>query len=119
VKFSAATNRVERPNASSRRTDCRIACAAGQKKNTTVTASCGNSRSTGKSQPEKTTRRSIRQRPPLHLLNVFLELAQDGVAARDRIVERGFGLALPGEDAFEIFGDDVADLHQIAEPQAS
>src|SRR5947207_13574654 len=50
-------------------------------------------------------------------LDVLLELPQDRVAAGDGVVERRLGLALAGEDAFEILGDDVADLHQIAEPQ--
>src|SRR5439155_6060784 len=56
---------------------------------------------------------------PRSLLYVLLELPQDRVAAGDRIVERGPGLALAGEHAFEILGDDVADLHQIAEPQSA
>src|SRR5947207_5427713 len=74
--------------------------------------------------PERANRKRRRGAPsvsarPLYLLSVLLELAQDRVAARDRIVERGFGLALASEHAFEILGDDVADLHQIAESQAA
>src|SRR5437762_13117698 len=61
--------------------------------------------------PERANRKRRRGAPcvsarPLYLLNIFLELAQDRVAARGRIVERGVGFALPRENAFEIFGED-------------
>src|SRR5215472_12373837 len=122
AKFSSPTKRVDRPKASLRCTDCKIACPAGQKKKTTVTASCGASNSAGKNQPGKTTRRSIRAllegalRPRL-LSGVPLELPQQGIAALDGVIQGTLRVLLAGEGRFEVLGDDVADLHQIAETQ--
>jgi hypothetical protein len=51
------------------------------------------------------------------LLSVSLELTQKAVTAFDGGVECGLGLVFAGERRFEILGNDVADLHQIAETQ--
>src|SRR6476620_8546481 len=59
LKLARPTNSTEVPKASCCCNDCSKACAAGQKKNTRMTASCGVSSNQG-SQPErKTTRFSI------------------------------------------------------------
>src|SRR5437879_5865585 len=122
AKLSSPAKRVARPKASPRCSDCRTDCPAGQKKKTDVTISCGASNNAGNSRPEKTTRRSICALPQEAsrrslLLGVLLELAQQAIAALDRIIQGDLRILLAGERSFEILGDDVADLHQIAESQ--
>jgi hypothetical protein len=51
------------------------------------------------------------------LLSVPLELPQQAVAALDGVIQCTLRILLAGEGRFEILGDDVADLHQIAETQ--
>jgi hypothetical protein len=58
---------------------------------------------------------SLPRRPSLS--RVPLELPQQAVAALDRIVQRSLRILFAGEDRFEILGDNVSDLHQIAEAQ--
>src|SRR5581483_1385815 len=50
------------------------------------------------------------------LLVRLLELAQQLVAAADRVVERLLRRLLAGPDALELLVLDVADLHEVAEP---
>jgi hypothetical protein len=48
------------------------------------------------------------------LLGVLLELTQQIITPPDRVVESGFRIGFAGEDRFEILGDDVADLYEVA-----
>src|SRR3954471_2558767 len=56
--------------------------------------------------------------PPSYLLVRRFELAQQLVAALDRLVERGLGVLLAGPHRFQLLVDDVADLHEVADAQA-
>src|SRR5215510_12486764 len=64
-------------------------------------------------------------RPPLWLwlapsaADGALELAQHGIAAHHRLVERRLGRFLAGQRRLDLLGPDVAQLHHVAEAQAA
>ena len=59
MKFWNPTHSLLRPNASSTWKDCKIACAAGQKKKMPMIAICGSSSNQGSQADRKRTRFSI------------------------------------------------------------
>src|ERR1051326_8446807 len=86
---------------------------AGQKKNTTVTATCGSTSRYGKTRFGKTVR--FTPRPSLVGGG---ELLQERVRFRHRVVEPLLHRLLAREDVLHLALDRVADLHEVAEPQA-
>src|SRR3954465_8488801 len=53
------------------------------------------------------------------LLCGLFECPQDGIAARDRRVQRFLGGFLAGKRCFHFLGPDIAHLHHVAEAQAA
>src|SRR4051812_29557621 len=102
------------PNASCSWSENQKACAAGQKKKTSVTAICGASSAYGSQVERKTTRFSTQF---LAFVGCF-ELPQDFVAPFHRVVQGCLRVLLAGEDRFQLLLDDLAALHVVAEAQA-
>ena len=65
--------------------------------------------------PSQQASRGTLHRPLL--LSVTFELPQQAIAALDCVVQGSLRILFAGEGRFEIFGNDVADLDQIAEAQ--
>src|SRR5205823_1137380 len=86
---------------------------AGQKKNTTVTATCGSTSRYGRTRFGKTVR--FTPRPSLVGGG---ELLEQRVRFRDRVVEALLHRLLAPEDVLHLVLDHVADLHEVAEPEA-
>src|SRR5690606_12888528 len=80
--------------------------------NTRVIASCGASSSQGRLRWRKTTRFSI------DLLDALLEALEQGVALGAHLLQAVFRASLAGEDLFHGAVLDVADLRQVAQPDA-
>ena len=117
AKFSGPTNTLRWPNGSCRVRLDQIACAAGQRKKTPVSTSCGASSSAGRARCGKIVRRSIPYRPAAARSDAggSLELAQHPIAARDGVVHRHLGTLVAGQGPLELLLDDVAYLRQAPE----
>src|SRR5688572_24726452 len=89
-----------------------------------VTAICGASSAYGSHAERKTTRFSMQGRAGAparrargRLLVRRLELAQDLVAALDRVVQRYLCRLVAREHSFQLLLDHLAPLHEVAEAQ--
>src|ERR1700680_1857438 len=127
-------NSVRVPKGSCWSTDWYNACAAGQKKNISVTPICGATSAYGIQRERKTARSSMvptviswprfhrirsRRKCSLQLLFVgFLELLDLLVAAFHGVIECLLRCLLAAPDSLELLIDDIANLHEIAKAHA-
>ena len=127
--MSSPTNSTVVPNASDCCTDCSKACAAGQKKNSVMTATWGAISTQGSQLDRKKTRFSTIQSSSMAgnapamgsrlLLVGFLKTLQQFIAAFDNRVKRFIGGFFAAPDLLQFFIFNGADLHIVAEPDAA